>query len=114
MSRAYLKRTAGDFGEVLTFNLQEADGSASDLTNQSAILFQARLEGDIQGVDPLRVSATMALVGAPTAGVVDFTVLSTHFTIAGLYFAQIEVVFTAPAKELTWDIAVITVEEKHG
>ncbi len=114
MSRAVLKRTAGDSGDILTFNLQEADGSASDLTNQTAIQFHARLEGDVPGVDALRVDAAMTVVGPETGGVVRFTVASTHFTVAGLYYAQIEVVFAAPAKQVTWDIAIIIVEEQHG
>ncbi len=113
MSRVYLKRTAGDYGDVQTFNLQEQNGDDSDLSGQTAINLHARLEGDVPGVDALRVNAAMTVVNPPgTDGKVRYTVANTHFTIAGKYYAQVEAVF--PTREITWDVAIITVEEQHG
>ncbi len=114
MSRAYLKRTENDFGDVLTFNLQEDDGTASDLTGQTGVRLHIRLEGDVPGVDPLRLDVPMVVTPPETNGVVSYTVTSLDFPFAGLEFGQIEVTYAAPAKELTWDIAVISVEDEYG
>lgn len=112
MSRAYIKRTANDFGDTLTFNLQEADGSASDLSGQTGVNFHARLEGDVPGVDPLRISKAMTVVGPETDGVVSLTLALGDFGFAGLYFVQVEGIF--PVRNITWDIAIVSVEEEHG
>ncbi len=114
MSRTYQKRTAGDYGDVLTYNLQESDGTKSDLAGYTEARFQVRLERDVPGEDALRVDKVMTVESPEENGVVSYTVQSTDFPFAGLFFAQVEVAFAAPAKEITWDIAVITVEEQHG
>ncbi len=43
MSRAYLTRVAGDNGDNLTFNLQESNGDASDLSGN----YEVRIHGRI-------------------------------------------------------------------
>ncbi|MEE9198074.1 MAG: hypothetical protein V3U45_08000 [bacterium] len=112
MSRAVLKRTSGDFGDTLTFNLQESDGSASDLTGQTGVRLHVRLEGDQPGVDALRVDRPMVVPAPPTNGVVTIVIVVADFPFAGLFFAQIEATFAAGV--VTWDIAIITVEDQYG
>ncbi len=116
MSREYLKRTQGDYGDTLTFNLEESNGDPSDLSGNISIRLQARLEGDVPGVDTLRLDEVMTVVTPPgTDGQVSYIVQTgtpVDFAIAGKYYVQIEAIF--PTREITWDIAIITVEEQHG
>ncbi len=110
MSRAYLKRTEGDYGDILTFNLQNADGTASDLSSQTAVTLHGRLEGD----SAARMSVAMAVIGGEIGGVVNYTILSTDpiSTIPGLWYLEVEV--TWADREVTWDVAVVTVEPEQA
>ncbi len=112
MSRAYLKRTAGDFGDTITINLQESDGSATNLTGNTGVRLQVRLEGDVPGVDALRTDTAMTVDADPTTGIVTYKTTEDDFAFAGLYYAQIEVAFAT--REITFDVAIFSVEEQHG
>lgn len=111
MSRVYLKRTAGDFGEDWTLNLQEQDGTASDLTGATAIRAHWRLEGDRPG-DPLRLDKLCPIAGAPTLGQVTHSFVEFDLIVPGKYFMQVEAIF--PARQLTWDYAIVMVERQYG
>ncbi len=56
----------------------------------------------------------MVVDADPLTGIVTYTVQATDFVVAGLYFVQFEAVFSAPAKEITWDVAIIYAGEQHG
>lgn len=114
MSRAILNRIAGEDGDTITIPLQESNGDASDLSGQTSVSFQARLEGDVPGVDTLRIDGTMTVVGAETLGIVSYVVQAGDFVIAGIYLVQIKAVFSGPTKNLTWDVLYVIVAEKHG
>lgn len=115
MSRAYLLRVAGDFGTTTTFNLEESGGAASNLTGFASVNLQARIEGDIPGVDPLRLDVATVIDVDPTTGKVSYAWVSGDLIVAGLYFVQAAGIKSAPpAKELTWDVAIIYVGEQHG
>ncbi len=115
MSRSILNRTAGDDGDTITLPLQEENGDPSDLSGQTGVRLQARLEGDVPGVDALRVDGAMTVVNPPgTDGIVSYVVQDGDFAIAGIYLAQVEATFAAPAREVTWDILLVIVAEQHG
>ncbi len=112
MSRPYLTRTAGDFGETTTFNLEESDGTASDLSGNTGVRIHIRIEGDIPGVDALRVDQPVVVDADPITGKVTYQWKDGDLDVAGKYYVQFEAVF--PTREITWDLAIINVEEQHG
>jgi hypothetical protein len=104
MARAYLPRVQNDYGDTLTFNLKEADGSASDLTGQTSLKVQVRREGYSGFV----WSNPAAILLPATNGQITYTVQAADFTVPGIYYLQVEVKFAT--KEVTYDVAIVNVE----
>jgi len=105
MSREYLSRIAGDYGDTLTFNLKEADGTPTNLSGATAVTFKARREGSTA-----TVVDELAAVSDALNGIVTYIVQTTDFPVAGLYYCQIEVTFAA--RIVTWDVLVVNVVRK--
>ncbi len=89
----------------INFTLQDANGAAFDLTGNSAI----NLKVQKQGVDTLKFTGAMAVVGLATAGTVKYTVQATDLDDVGQYYAEIEVNFTG-GKVVTFGDIVINVK----
>lgn len=103
MARVYLSRMQNDYGDVISFNLENPDETISDITGATAATLQTRHEG----YSGLMLTAAMTIMNA-ALGIVQYTVQAADFPVAGLYYCQ--VVVTYPAKEITYDPAVIMVK----
>lgn len=77
--------TAGDVGYDINFTLQDANGSAFDLSG-ATLTFRAQLEGSTTA----GVSGSGTVVGAE-AGTCKYTPTGTDFATAGRYYAEVEV-----------------------
>jgi hypothetical protein len=75
----------------LKFTLQNADGTAFDLTNSTSIKLKVQKQGDTA----LKFTGTMALDGGATLGKVKYTVQAGDFDVAGRHYAEIEITFTS-------------------
>ncbi len=64
------------------------------------------------GVTPLRIDKAMTVDADPTTGIVTYRTVAADFAFASLYYAQIEVAFAT--REITFDVAIFSVEEQHG
>ncbi len=88
----------------INFTLQDANGAAFDLTNNTQILLKAQQQGSTS----LKFTGTMAVVGAPTLGTCKYTVQTTDFDATGQYYAEIEVTYSG-GKVVTFPDIVISV-----
>ena len=113
MSRVYLKRTQGEDGDTTTFNLEEKDGTVSNITGATGVRLHGRLEGDPEG-DATRLNVAMVIVDAAT-GQVSYTWLAADslVTIPGLWYLQVEVTLS-PTRHSTYDVAIVTVEREYA
>ncbi len=89
----------------INFTLQNADGTAFDLTGQTGMLFKVQK----QGAAAVKFSGFCTLVGAATAGTLKYTVASGNFDDVGTYYAEIEVTFSG-GKVVTFPDIVINVK----
>ena len=108
MSRAYLTRTAGDFGDKYTISLKEDDGTASNLTGATQAKFSARLEGGTF----LAVNKAISILSPVTNGQVEYQVAAADLDIPGLYFCQVEMTF--PTRVTTYDVMVLSVQRQNA
>ena len=93
--------TAGDYGFVWTFTLENNDGTALDLTGADSVSFKMQLQ-NTTGV----LTGSMVVDATPTTGIVTYTVGAHDFPEAGRYNCEIEVVF--PGSTITFgDITVV-------
>lgn len=76
---------AGDKGYALTFTLENADGTAYDITGA-----ECALKVQQQGSTDLAFTGVMAVTDA-VAGQCEYIVLEGDFDDAGSYYAEIEV-----------------------
>lgn len=90
----------------INFTLQDANGTAFDLTGNSQLLFKAQK----QGATALKFSGTMAVISAG-AGTCKYTVQPTDFDEAGQFYAEIEVTFGSGRVVTFGDIVVIVQPE---
>lgn len=97
-----IRYVQNDYGSPLAFNLQNADGSAFDLTGYS-VTFRAQF-GNTSGT---KVSGAMAVTGA-AAGACTYTPQAADFDEAGSYNVQITA--TGASSAVTWNDIVVLAE----
>lgn len=79
------------YGYNLKFTLQNADGTAFDLTGYTALKFNVQFAN----TPGQKFSGTPVVSGSPSGGILLYAVAQTDFNEAGIYQAQIEVDFAA-------------------
>jgi hypothetical protein len=94
-----------DFGYAYTFNLKEPNGTASDLTG--AVV---KFKGTHSEFPNNQAESTMAVLDAAN-GIASFTVATDTFPIAGVYYGEIEAVYTT-VKQVTYPGFTIVVLAK--
>ena len=75
------------YGYVLTFDLQNPDGTPFDLTANTAI----KLNVQFANTSGIKFTAVLSATVTPTDGKAQYTVGQSDFSEAGTYNAQIEV-----------------------
>jgi hypothetical protein len=109
MTRAELSRIEKDFGDTVTLQLREADGTSSDLTGATAAFVQVRREG----YNTLLWNHAAVLVPPLTSGVITYLVQASDFIVPGKYYLQVSIVFGG-VKEISYDIAAVEVAPEHA
>jgi hypothetical protein len=97
-----IRYVQNDYGNPITFTLQNSDGSAFNLSGY-AVTFRAQF-GNTSGT---KVSGTMSVTNDP-GGVCTYTPQSTDFNEAGSYNVQITA--TSGSNAITWNDIVVVAE----